>query len=89
MTEEIALLKSQADETIANGTGDAYFLALLSDSLYNLNRTEEARVYADEITKYAQDQGNVSRSLTTITTSDGSQRIIETTAISVIAWMNE
>ncbi len=42
MEEEITRMKEQADESIRNGTGDAYFLALLSESLYNLNRTEEA-----------------------------------------------
>jgi hypothetical protein len=33
--------------------------------------------------------GNVTQSLTTITTSMGENRVIETTGIAVIAWLND
>lgn len=52
VTQEINQLEKEANEAIANGTEDAYFMALLADSLFLLNRTEEYHKYADEITKY-------------------------------------
>jgi len=63
-------------------------MGLLASSLYNLNRTE-AQKYADHIVTYQQPEGNITRSKTTITTADGSQRIVETTAIGIIAWLND
>ncbi|CDW84292.1 a-macroglobulin complement component [Stylonychia lemnae] len=88
VANETANLIKQADQSITNNTVDVYFLGLLASSLYNLKRNEEAQKYADIIVNYQLPQGNISRSLTTITTSDGSQRIIETTAIAIITWMN-
>lgn len=89
VTQEITALKAKADQLIANNNVDAYFFGLLSDSLYNLNRKAEAKVYANQIIKHIKADGSVARSLTTITTSDGSNRIIETTSIAVIAWLND
>jgi hypothetical protein len=51
VTTEITNLKALADSQISRGAVDAYFCGLLACSLYNLNRTEEARVYADAIIK--------------------------------------
>ncbi|CDW79846.1 a-macroglobulin complement component [Stylonychia lemnae] len=89
LTAEITYLISLADKSITSKSIDAYFLGLLSSSLYNLKRNEEAQKYADIIVNNQQPEGNITRSKTTITTSDGSQRIIETTAIGIIAWMND
>ena len=47
VTTEITAMKALADASIANNSVDAYLLGLLASSLYNLNRTAEARVYAD------------------------------------------
>lgn len=86
---EIKTLKGYADVQIKSGSADKYFLGLLSCSLYNLQRTEEARTYANEIIKSQLKTGNVTRSQTSITASLGANLVIETTAISVLAWMNE
>lgn len=88
LTTEIAALKTIADDSIRANSADAYFLGLLADSLFNLNRPTEALVYTDYLVRFVNPSGNVSRSVTTITNSDGSNRVIETTAIAVIAWMN-
>jgi hypothetical protein len=44
---EITAMKAYADESIKSNTSDAYFLGLLADSLYNLNRSAEAYVYTE------------------------------------------
>jgi hypothetical protein len=44
-------LRKLADDQIAKGTTDAYFLGLVSASMYNLNMTKEAQIYADAIVK--------------------------------------
>jgi hypothetical protein len=46
---EISRLKSIADVAASQNQQDAYFLGLLSASLYNLNRIQEAQVYSDYI----------------------------------------
>jgi len=56
---EITKLKSLADEAIKNNATDAYFTGLLAASLYNLNRNDEARVYADAIIMNQLPTGNV------------------------------
>ena len=87
VTTEITNLKSIADASIISGTADAYFLGLLSASLYNLNMENEAIIYANAIVSYQLSGGNVTKSVTTITSSQGINKVIETTAISIIAWM--
>jgi hypothetical protein len=42
VTTEITAMKAQADDSIKSNTADGYFLGLLADSLYNLNRSAEA-----------------------------------------------
>jgi len=42
----------QADAAIRNGISDPYFLSLIAASLYNLNRTNEARKYSDEVVNF-------------------------------------
>ncbi len=71
MTTEINALKKLADEQIASNKIDAYFNGLLAASLYNLNRTQEARVYADALKANQLPLGNVTQSLTSITSSMG------------------
>ena len=48
---EITRLKAIADASLKANAIDAYFTGLLAASLYNLNRTDEARVYADALIK--------------------------------------
>jgi len=89
VTVEIAALIVLADEMILSGKVDTYILSLLAASLYNLNRIPEAQKYADEVVKYQLPTGNVTNSLTSITSSEGWNLEIETTAIAAIAWLNE
>lgn len=89
VTEELDRLTKLADDSIKDGNTDAYFLGLLSASLYNLNRIDDARKYADEVVKNQLATGNVTQSLTTITTSMGENLVIETTAIASIAWLQD
>lgn len=86
---EIKNLKQLADDSIANGRTDAYFLGLVAASLYNLKRVDEARVYADAIVKHQLPTGNVTQSLTSITTSMGENLVIETTSVAAIAWLSD
>lgn len=87
LNTEIDALKAMADAQIAAGQVDAYFNGLLAACLYNLGRNTEAQVYADAIIPNQLSTGNVTQSLTTITTSMGANLVIETTAISTIAWL--
>ena len=89
LTTEIDNLIALADKQIKAGAVDAYFCGLLSCSLYNLNRNDEARVYADALIKNQLAAGNVTQSLTSITSSMGENLVIESSAISVLAWMHE
>ena len=51
VSKEVANLKTLADDQIANGSNDAYFLGLLASTLYNYGKNAEAQVYADAIIK--------------------------------------
>jgi len=68
---------------------DTYYLSLVAASVYNLNRTDDAENYADEVAKHQDDDGKVIDSLTSITSSMGTNLDLETTAIATIAWLND
>ena len=65
-------------------------MGLISASLYINGSNQLARYYADILVLYVNNiSGSVSQSLTTITSSGGINRVIETTSIAVITWLNE
>ena len=74
----------------AKASGDSYLNALVANILYNVGRTEEARSIS-RILKSQQDAntGEVQRKETSITRSSGSSLNIETTALSILAWMKD
>jgi len=84
LDDEIDNLKQQAEND-----NDPYILGLLAASLYNLDRTEEAREYADRIAQLQNSFGKVAGARTSITSSRGSYLDTETTSIAVIAWLHE
>jgi len=88
VTKEIEALMKLADESINDANVDTYLLSLFSASLYNLNRTEEAERFANEVTRFQREEGNVTNSKTSITSSEGFNLQLETTAIATIAWLN-
>ena len=74
----------------AKTSGDSYLNALVANILYNVGRTDEAREIS-RILKNHQDKktGEVERKETSITRSSGSSLNIETTALSILAWMKD
>ena len=74
----------------AKASGDSYLNALVANILYNVGRTDEAREIS-RILKNHQDKktGEVERKETSITRSSGSSLNIETTALSILAWMKD
>jgi len=89
LTKEIEKLIKDADKLVALGMKDSYYMALLSAVLYNVNRTQEAQKYADIITDSQLDIGEVADTWTSITTSSGLNLHLETTAMAVLAWLND
>jgi len=88
--KQISALTKGADKMLeSNGDMDTYYLALVSASLYNLGRIEDARKYADEVAAHQNDKGKVDDALTSITSSMGVNLELETTAIATIAWLND
>ena len=85
---EINYVINLADSMISEGTIDNYFFGLVAASLYNLGRNTEAETYASVPVQYQQADGHVINSVTSITSSQGSNLEIETTAVSIISWMN-
>lgn len=84
---EITYLKGLASQQLAQGSIDGYFFGLLAASLFNLNRTEEAYVYADALVNNQLPAGNVTQSLTSVTNSMGQNLVVETTAVASLAWL--
>jgi hypothetical protein len=89
LDKEIDYLKKQADISIQSNVIDTYYLSLVAATLYNVGRSDDARTYADVVTKFQLPNGLVERSLFTITMSLGENLEIETTSIATIAWLND
>jgi hypothetical protein len=81
--EVLALYQQTKTET------DPYFLGLTAASLYNIGKTKEAEELAKKITESQQSNGLVSKAKTTITCSGATAKDVETTSISVIAWLKD
>ncbi|CDW78538.1 a-macroglobulin complement component [Stylonychia lemnae] len=71
-------------------TDDSYFLALVSGAAFNLKRLSEAIELSKRIVQ-AQNMtsGAVLNSQTSITSSYGSSLVLETTALSLMNWLNQ
>eukprot|EP00347_Sterkiella_histriomuscorum_P000042 403377406 len=83
LTQEIDALQETAKHT-----DDPYFLALLSGSLINLNKKNIVSQYLDRLAqKQNMTSGAVQGAATSITSSCGQSLLIETTSLSLIAWL--
>lgn len=78
-----------AQASIDNQDIDTYFLSLVAGILYNVNKTEEARKFADIVAMFQQPTGRVTNSFYTITMSEGKNLNIETTALAALIWLHD
>jgi uncharacterized protein YfaS (alpha-2-macroglobulin family) len=84
LAKEIAAVK-----TSANSSQDSYIIALAANILYAAADHDGARALMDRLVKNQDAAGNVKGAVTSITRSGGNALDIETTALSVLAWMRE
>eukprot|EP01117_Protostelium_nocturnum_P005678 TRINITY_DN2049_c1_g4_i1.p1 TRINITY_DN2049_c1_g4~~TRINITY_DN2049_c1_g4_i1.p1 ORF type:complete len:1482 (-),score=610.29 TRINITY_DN2049_c1_g4_i1:61-4506(-) len=68
---------------------DAYVWALVSICLYRLKRVEQAQEWARKIAELQKEDGSVTDEATSITRSGGRSLIVETTALSLLAWISD
>src|SRR6185295_19304865 len=73
----------------ANSTQDSYIVALRANILHATGDLADARQLMDKLAKSQNATGTVSGAVTSITRSGGDALAIETTALSVLAWMRE
>lgn len=67
---------------------DPYIVGLTAATLYEVQRVEEADTLSRRLVEKLSTGGVVAGAATTITSSGGSARDIETTAIAIIAWLH-
>jgi hypothetical protein len=79
---ELEALAKQAQES-----KDPYFLALVGNSLVNRNKTEAGVALLKKLAGLQKDEGYLDAAETSITHSGGNDLRIETTALSVLAWL--
>ncbi len=84
LQKEIAAVKASA-----NTTPDSYIVALAANILHATGDHAGARQLMDKLAKSQQTAGDVKGAVTSITRSGGDALAIETTALSVLAWMRE
>jgi alpha-2-macroglobulin-like protein len=84
LDKEIASVKASA-----NSTQDSYIVALGANILHATGDQAGARQLMDKLARSQETAGNVKGAITSITRSGGDALAIETTALSVLAWMRE
>jgi uncharacterized protein YfaS (alpha-2-macroglobulin family) len=84
LEREIASVKASAAST-----QDSYILALGANILHASGDQTGARQLMEKLAKKQETAGNVAGAVTSITRSGGDALAIETTALSVLAWMRE
>jgi len=84
LEKEIASVKASA-----SSTQDSYIVALGANILHATGDHAGARQLMDKLAKNQETAGNVKGATTSITRSGGDALAIETTALSVLAWMRE
>jgi hypothetical protein len=82
VTKELAALVEQA-----GASKDPYFLALVANSLINRDRTDEALALLKRLAEAQQADGHLDAAQTSITGSGGRDLQIETTAMTLLAWL--
>jgi hypothetical protein len=76
-------------KTSANSSQDSYIVALAANILHATGDHEGAHPLMDKLAKNQDAAGNVKGAVTSITRSGGNALDIETTALSVLAWMRD
>jgi hypothetical protein len=66
---------------------DAYIWALVSKCLYRMKRVEQAQEWAKKVAELQKEDGSVTDEVTSITRSGGRSLVVETTALSLLAWI--
>lgn len=92
LTEAGLDTKKDVDYVVANCAekkNDAYIWALVSICLYRLNRKKEAQKWSRKLAELQRPDGSVMDEQTSITRSGGSSLFVETTALSILAWLND
>jgi len=84
LEKEIAAVKASA-----NSTQDSYIVALGANILQATGDEAGARQLMEKLARAQDVVGNVNGAVTSITRSGGDALAIETTALSVLAWMHE
>jgi hypothetical protein len=80
--KELAALTKQA-----HSSTDAYFLALVANSLYNRDQADEGLALLKKLAEAQKEDGHLDGARTSITGSAGRDLQIETTALTVLAWL--
>src|SRR5215471_4832982 len=84
LAKEIAAVKDSA-----NSSQDSYVIALAANILHASGDADGARALMGKLAKNQDAAGNVKGAVTSITRSGGNALDIETTALSVLAWMRD
>ena len=84
LEKEVAAVKASA-----NSTQDTYIVALAANILHATGDRAGARQLMDKLVKAQDVNGSIKGAVTSITRSGGEALAIETTALSVLAWMRE
>jgi len=83
LNQEVDHLLSQCKDA-----KDTYFLGLVAGSLFNVGRSSDAIEIGKKLIPQQQPDGSVKNAVTSITRSGGNSLTIETTAISILVWLN-
>ena len=91
--EEFSAADLQAElnhlEDVSQTTDDPYFLALYAGSLYNVGWIDDAQAIAERFTDNQNPEtGAVEGAASSITSSSGTNLLIETTSLALINWLN-
>ncbi|GAA5504831.1 MG2 domain-containing protein [Novipirellula caenicola] len=80
-------LKAELDQlaSVANSSNDPYLISLSAATLMNVNRNTEGRKLLDRLTQLQHEDGHL-EGATTVVSSGGLSRKMETTALAVLAW---
>ncbi len=84
LDKEIAAVKASA-----GSTQDSYIVALAANILHSTGDHAGARQLMNKLVRNQENAGNVKGAVTSITRSGGNALDIETTALSVLAWIRE
>ncbi|WP_442511382.1 MG2 domain-containing protein [Novipirellula sp. SH528] len=80
-------LKAELDQLarVAEASNDPYLISLSAATLMNVNRNKEGRKLLDRLTQLQQEDGHL-EGATTVVSSGGLSKKMETTALAVLAW---